>query len=132
VIVAGPENPFVFNDIKSKVTLFKKADSLIWMGSPKIEDVHVTQAPTWIIPLKTFVEKEGTFINHQGIEQKFRKVTNVISEALTLSEASQLLSGKTLMIKQDSQPLVEANKVYDRVTVQHRKKNEFTFKRGSL
>jgi NADH-quinone oxidoreductase subunit G len=132
VIVAGPENPFVFNDIKAKVSLFKKADSLIWMGSPKIEDVHVTQAPTWLIPLKTFVEKEGTFINHQGIEQKFRKVTNVISEALTLSEASQLLSGKTLMIKQDSQPLVEANKVYDRVTVQNRKKNEFTFKRGSL
>lgn len=87
-----------------------------------------------LIPMKTFVEKSGTFINHQGLEQKFKRATTIVSEALTLDQAAQLISGQEIKIAITPavEAFVESNRRRDEVMLEHRKKNEFVFKRGNL
>jgi NADH-quinone oxidoreductase subunit G len=92
VIVAGPEIQKFYPDLESVFTRLNKADTLVWMTSCKND---IFEKANYVIPTKSFVEKNGTFINHEGKEQKIKKGLIVISEALTLSDASQLFSGKT-------------------------------------
>jgi NADH-quinone oxidoreductase subunit G len=133
LVVAAPENPVVYPDMQAQLKNFALAAQLIWLGSAKNDELLKWNKSAWVIPMKTFVEKEGTFINHAGLEQKFKKVTTVVSEALTLSEAAQLLTGQQLMVKPDATGvLVEAQRPADRVMLENRKKNEFVFRRGSL
>lgn len=131
VVVAGPENQYVFPDIDEKAKMLSKAKNLIWLAAGKNSSLE-SLANVWLVPMKTFVEKEGTFINYAGLEQRFKKVTNVVSEALTLTEAALLLAGKNLSLPAVSETFINANRPPDQVTLEHRKKNEFTFKRGSL
>ncbi len=132
VIVAGPENLKVYPDFQSKVKALSAAKTVVWLQSAKSEALEALSDGSIIIPMKSFVEKEGTFVNTNGIEQKFKKVTTIVSEALTLSEAMSLLAGESVMVRPDLNVLVEASRVADKVTVENRKKNEFVFKRGSL
>lgn len=137
VVVAAPENHMVYKDFEDRVTELSKATNLIWLQSSKHAALENLKGNVWIIPMKSYVEKDGTFINHAGLAQKFKKATTVVSEALTLIEAGELLVGKTLTIstleaKRDASSVVEPARPLDRVTLEHRKKNEFVFKRGSL
>jgi NADH-quinone oxidoreductase subunit G len=132
VVVAGPENLQFFPEMKDKVAEFSKAQTVIWLQSPVHYALEDLKPGSYVIPMKSYVEKEGTFINHAGLEQKFKKVTTVVSEALTLSEAGMLLAHKSIMVKPDTNVLVEAYKPVDRVTVENRKKNEFVYRRGTL
>ncbi|MGZ5278476.1 MAG: 2Fe-2S iron-sulfur cluster-binding protein, partial [Pseudobdellovibrionaceae bacterium] len=132
VVVAGPEVQMHFPDFKDKVKDLSKAQNLIWMQSGKNEALEALTGNVWLIPMKSYVEKDGTFVNYAGLAQKFKKVTTVVSEALTLSEASDLLTGKTFSVKPELNVMVEANRPPDRIVVEHRKKNEFVYKRGTL
>lgn len=132
VVVAGPENLQFFPDMADKVKTLSKAQNVIWLQSPRFAGLDDLKTNVWIIPMKSYVEKEGTFVNYAGLEQKFKKVTTVVSEALTLAEAGDLLAGHHLMIKHDTSTLVEADRPDDRVMLEHRKKNEFVFRRGDL
>ncbi len=132
VVVAGPEIQLQFPDLKNKVNELSKAQNLIWLQSTKNADLENLAGNVWLIPMKSYVEKDGTFVNHAGLAQTFKKVTTVVSEALTLSEAGDLLAGKALAIKPDANVFVETTRPADRVTVEHRKKNEFNFRRGTL
>lgn len=133
VVVAGPENQTAFPDFGDRVKELSKAQNLIWLQAGKNEALTALSGNTWLIPMKTFVEKDGTFINHSGLEQKFKKVTLVVSEALTLTEASLLIAGKNLAISVSAdKEFLPLNQRPDQVEVEARKKNEFVFKRGSL
>ncbi len=132
VVVAGPENQFVYPDLADKVALLKGVKNLIWFSACPVEALQTRQKATWIIPMKTYVEKDGTFINAQGKEQKIKRVTTVVSEALTLVEATRLMSGDELLLRPQGETFVEAQKPVDRVTLEQRKKNEFVFRRGAL
>lgn len=132
VVVAGPENQAVFPDFADRLKELSKAQNLIWLQAGKNESLMSLTGKVWLIPTKTFVEKDGTFINQAGLEQKFKKATTVVSEALTLTEAALLIAGKNLAIPTATPPFVPANQRADQVTQEARKKNEFVFKRGSL
>ncbi|MNL52869.1 hypothetical protein D3C87_1760770 [compost metagenome] len=131
LVVAGPENQDVFPDMDAKVKELSKAQNLIWLQAGKSAALESLTGNVTLIPLKTFVEKDGTFINHAGLEQKFKKATTVVSEALTLTEAALLMSGKNLVIPGTNE-FVATNTRADQVALEARKKNEFVFKRGSL
>jgi NADH-quinone oxidoreductase subunit G len=131
VVVAGPENQYVFPDIDDKSKLLSKVKNLIWLTAGMNSSLEALPE-AWLIPMKTFVEKEGTFINYAGIEQRFKKVTNVVSDALTLTEAALLLAGKNLTLPPVTETFINANRPPDQVTLEHRKKNEFVFRRGTL
>lgn len=132
VVVAGPENQTLFPDFAEKLKTLGKAKNLVWLQTGKNELLESHNGNLWLIPMKSYVEKDGTFVNHSGLAQKFRKVTTVVSEALSLADAAAVLANKPIMVRPDSNPLVEADRPADRVTLENRKKNEFVFHRGSL
>jgi NADH-quinone oxidoreductase subunit G len=131
VVVAGPENQVVFPEYGERLKELSKAQNLIWMQAGKNDALSALTGNVWIIPMKTFVEKDGTFVNFSGLEQKIKKVTNVVSEALTLTEATLLMAGKNLAMPMAA-PFLPNNQRPDQVELEHRKKNEFVFRRGSL
>lgn len=131
VIVAGPENQLFFADLKQKVAMLSNVQ-VIWLQSARNKELDALPSGSYIIPMKSYVEKDGTFVNFNGLAQTFKKVTTVVSEALTLNEAITLLSGEQLMVKPDTNAMIETARRPDQVMLEHRKKNEFVFKRGSL
>ncbi|HPI41090.1 MAG TPA: NADH dehydrogenase subunit, partial [Pseudobdellovibrionaceae bacterium] len=133
LIVAGPENLKVYPDLEAKLKLFSQALKLVWLSSAKTLGLGSFTKEFWHIPMKTFVEKSGTFVNHSGLEQKITKITTVISQALTLAEAADLMSGREYQIPETEQALfVEAHRRVDQVMKENAKKNEFLYKRGTL
>ena len=99
VLVAGPENQATFPDIQEKVTLLSQAENLIWLTAGHNEALDQSGAETWQIPLKTYLEKAGSFTNHQGKVQAFKLGTTIVDKALTLSEAAEIFAGRNLVLK---------------------------------
>jgi NADH-quinone oxidoreductase subunit G len=137
LVVVGPEISSHYNDLEEKISLFANAEHLIYATSvkvPELENCKTLKTAT-IIPLKSYIEKDGTFVNHSGLAQKFKKATTVVSEALTGVEMALLLSGQNLQIQTTGEKALftaVSNTRKDQVTIEHRKKNEFTFNRGRL
>ncbi len=137
LVVIGPENTPVYKDIDKKIELFAQAPHLIYVSSVKVaalENCSTLKMAT-IIPMKSYIEKDGTFVNYKGLAQKFKKATIVVSEALTGTEFALLLAGQNLKIEiVSAKDLLnaESNTRKDQVTLDHRKKNEFIFNRGRL
>ncbi|MGE4132603.1 MAG: 2Fe-2S iron-sulfur cluster-binding protein [Bdellovibrionales bacterium] len=96
VVVAGPEDQSVFPDMKEKIQMFSQADNLIWLTSCPSADLDQAGCDTWQIPVKTHVEKAGTFTNFKGLEQKFPLGTTIVPQALTLSEVADVFHGRDL------------------------------------
>ena len=132
LVVVGPENVPVYPEYKERIKEFSTVENFIFLTAAKAPAFEEIETNVWLIPLKTFVEKEGTFVNFSGIEQKFKKVTTIVSEALTVTEAAELMSGKQLMVKPETNVFVETKRPVDTVMLEHRKKNEFVFKRGQI
>lgn len=137
LVVVGPENTAVYKDMDQKIALFSEAQHLIYVSSVKVtalENCRTLKTAT-MIPMKSYVEKDGTFINYKGLMQKFKKATVVVGEALTAIEIAKLLAGENLKIETvNDRDLFTAvsNTRADQVTLDHRKKNEFVFNRGRL
>lgn len=136
LVVFGPENTEVFPDLNEKLNLFTQAKKLIYFSSADTSELKKYKGDNslTLIPLKTYVEKNGTFVNFQGKAQTFKKVTTIVSEALNGSEVAALLAGKDLKIESldSNELLVAANTRPDQVALDHRKKDEFIFNRGNL
>lgn len=96
VVVAGPENNSVFPDLEAKIKMLSQAPNLVWLTAGRSEALDAATAVTTQIPLKTFIEKEGTYTNYAGIEQKVKRGTTIIAGALTLAEAATLMAGEEL------------------------------------
>jgi NADH-quinone oxidoreductase subunit G len=120
VVVAGPENNSVFPDLEVKVRSLGQAPQLVWLTSGKSDYLDSVTAETVQIPLKTFIEKDGTYTNHAGVEQKVKRGTTIVAGALTLEEAVNLMSGKELDMNLRPVPPT------------HMKTNFFIQQRGSL
>jgi NADH-quinone oxidoreductase subunit G len=137
LFVALPENQAVYPDVVDKLKAFGKVINLVILTAGKVPLQDLTAVNTWVIPTKTFVEKEGSFTNYNGVVQKVKKLTNIVSEALTLDQAIALLSGgevtvKTVMGTTAGKSMADANQRPDQVLADNRKKNEFLFKRGTI
>ncbi len=134
VVVAGPENMAVYADLADKIQTLGAAQNLIWASACKSDLFDKLSNNTWLVPMKSYLEKDGIFTNHQGLEQKFKKATTIVSEALTLAEASFLLAGQNIPVTKVAavDTFIEENRRPDQVALEHRKKNEFVYKRGSL
>lgn len=96
VLVVGPENQAVFPDLKEKVQMLGKADALIWCTAGTSVELEACGGETWQIPMKTYIEKAGSFTNYSGRVQSFTVGTTVVEEALTLTEAMELFSGRDI------------------------------------
>lgn len=136
LVVFGPENLLVFPEMRQMLNLFTTAKNLIYFTSANLTDLRSYSGSNQVtmIPMKTYIEKSGTFVNFQGQAQKFDKVTTIVSEALTGTDVAQLLGGSEISITTvpDKKLFLDEHKRADQVTLEHRKKNEFVFNRGRL
>lgn len=136
LVVIAPENLLQYKDMEQKAALFGQAEHLILATSVKFPGIETVSLKTaTLIPLKSYIEKDGTFVNYKGDVQKFKKATTVVSEALTGVELAHLLAGQSLKIETVATAdllTAESNTRKDQVTLDHRKKNEFVFNRGRL
>jgi NADH-quinone oxidoreductase subunit G len=96
VLVAGPEDQTVFPDLKEKIKMLSQAENLIWLTAGHNADLDQSGAETWQIPLKTYIEKAGTFTNFAGKAQSFKAGTTIVPQALTIVEAVELLAGRDI------------------------------------
>jgi NADH-quinone oxidoreductase subunit G len=124
VVVAGPENQEVFPDLKGKVMMLSKAQHLVWMQAGKNEQLESLTGEVTLIPLKTYLEKDGTFVNFAGKRQTVTKGLVVVPNALSLVEVTEILKGHSLETSMQDQPvdLVDQGRVH----------NEYTSIRGTL
>ncbi len=96
VLVAGPEDQSVFPDLKEKLQMLSQAENLIWFSACTSEILDSAGGETWQIPVKTYIEKDGSFTNFQGKVQSFKAGTTIVPQAFTLSEAAELMAGRDI------------------------------------
>jgi len=122
LIVAGPENQVVYPDLEKQLKIFEKAKQVVWLTACPVGSLKNVLG-SWQNPLKTFLEKSGTFVNVNGVEQKIKRAMTIISEALTLNEAAALIGGGDISVEASYE--TEA-------PIKPRVKNEFVHTRGEL
>ena len=134
LVVIGPENIAVYKDIETQVNLFTKASNLMYFTSAQVAALKASQniQSVTLIPLKTFIEKSGSFTNHAGKVQAFKKVTTIVSDALNINEVAQLLAGQEIKLQfvPTENLFIAENLRPDQVRLELRKKNEFFFNKG--
>ena len=121
VVVAGPEIQSAFPDFKSRVQELSRASKLVWLTADRNDALDSLKGDVTLIPLKTFVEKSGTYVNYAGIRQTVRKGITVVPSALSLVEVSDLLSGREVRPETTTEQIGRG-----------RVHNEFTLARGAL
>ena len=99
LFVCGPENPALFPKLNQHLTLFLKAQNLIWMAPHHPPALNESDCRVWAVSLKTYFEKSGTFINYKGRKQKIKKAGLVVEEAFCLQEIACILQNRMQFIK---------------------------------
>jgi NADH-quinone oxidoreductase subunit G len=96
VVVFGPEDQSVFPDLDEKIKMFSTAENLIWLTACANKSLDAVGGETWQIPLKTYIEKSGSFTNFQDKVQGFKAGTTIVPQALTATEAVDLMAGREI------------------------------------
>ena len=86
LIVCAPENHQLYPCLEEKINLFLKSKELIWISPRSHTLLENSKNTVWVIPSKTYFEKTGTFVNHQGIRQKIKATASVVESACSLEE----------------------------------------------
>jgi NADH-quinone oxidoreductase subunit G len=92
LVVVSPENLTHVTDLNEKVELFSKAKHLIWMGAALIGNLD--SKANFQIPIRTYLEKSGSFSNFSGKVQKVKIVKTVNNQALSLVDVVKQLENK--------------------------------------
>jgi NADH-quinone oxidoreductase subunit G len=121
VVVAGPENQAAFPDLKAKIIELSRASKLVWMQAGKNDQLEALDGDVTLIPLKTYVEKDGTYVNHAGIRQTVHAGLTVVPNSLSLIEAVHLFRGEVVQPEAEG-PILGKGRVH----------NEYTLVRGTL
>jgi NADH-quinone oxidoreductase subunit G len=121
VLVIAPENLAAYTDIVDKSALLKNCKTVVFLTTSQVAAFAQLAGETWQIPLKSFMEKAGTFVNYNGLEQKFQAVTTIVESAVSADEFVAVLSGQTL---------AQVQKLYSNPI--ERVENQFIHQRGEM
>ena len=103
VVVAAPENQRVYRDLTAKVALFAKAPTLIWLAAGLTPEVEALATGDVVqIPMKSYVEKSGTFINFKGLARKIKRSITIVPHSLSLDQVAEFFAGREA--KRDALP----------------------------
>ena len=122
VVVVGPENQAMFPDLKAKIMELAKATKLVWLQAGKNDQLEALEGDVTLIPLKTYVEKDGTFVNYAGLAQKVKKGLSIVPASLSITEVVELMRGAAAVESDEDLDQVGVGRIY----------NEFTLVRGNL
>ena len=104
LIILGPENQSMYPDLEDKVKLFSKAKKVAWLA-PTQNSLY--RDFDWQVPIRSFVEKSGTFINQAGQAQQINKGPLFVSQALSGIDMATLISGQPLKVVLEASNEVE-------------------------
>ena len=91
LIVCAPENHQLYPCLEEKIKLFLKSKELVWISPRSHTLLQNPKNTVWTLPSKTFFEKTGTFINHQGTLQKIKATASIVDLACSLEEIVEML-----------------------------------------
>ena len=107
LLVLAPENQSAYVDLPEKLASFQKAERLVWFSSVRTPLLDRAFQSCLQVPLKSYMEKSGTFMNYQGLKQKIQKVLSIVSQSLNLEECAKLLRGEDLLPQITPPPPIE-------------------------
>lgn len=97
LIVAGPEFHTLYSDMEERIFEFNHAKVVVWLSPfPVAKEALFTQA-AWVLPTKSYLEKEGHFINYRGFKQKLSPIDLGIPNLLTAQDLAAELKGESLV-----------------------------------
>jgi NADH-quinone oxidoreductase subunit G len=82
--------------MEEKLKLLSQAENLIWLTAGHSRVLDGAGSESWQIPMKTYIEKAGSFTNHAGKVQSFKIGTTIVPQALTMMEATDLMAGRDI------------------------------------
>ncbi|MCB0377020.1 MAG: (2Fe-2S)-binding protein [Bdellovibrionales bacterium] len=94
VLVLGPENQWVYDNISQVADQVSQAKKVIWLSACHLEKASQMPKHVTFVPAKTFVEKSGSFTNFEGKVQSFAMVDVFVEEALDLQQVTQWFAGE--------------------------------------
>jgi NADH-quinone oxidoreductase subunit G len=106
--------------LAEKISALAKAKRVVWLSSEKSEVVDSFKGQLLQIPMRTHIEKNGTYVNYAGVAQTVKPVVVVVPKAMTLTEVADVLSGRD--VKREETP----------ANLGRRVQNEATLERGAL
>jgi len=110
LVVVGPENMTHVKDLKAQLEKFIQSQNVIWLGSALVEELKEMAHVKLQMPLRTYLEKTGTFTNHAGQDQKVTVVKTVNKQALALTDWVQLMQNQEVQQDQGVKfPKVKTN-----------------------
>ena len=100
LFILAPENIAFYPDLEFQTQVFSKAKALVWLGLVK-NNVLEAKDNFFQIPMKSSFEKTGTYINHQGLEQKIKKIRAFNPQAVSIQDMLELIKSKDFKVKKD-------------------------------
>ena len=100
LFVLGPENSVFYPDIEEKTVLFSRVETLVWMSLAENPFLSPKEG-FFQIPMKSFFEKEGTYTNHKGLQQKVQKAQTLNSQAVSIQDCIQFFKEESPSKKQE-------------------------------
>ncbi len=92
LFVLGPENLDFYPDMREKAEIFSHCGQLVWMGLA--ENKFLTPGKNvFQIPMKSFFEKDGSYTNHQNLQQRVKKTQIVNFQAVSVQDCIQFFKG---------------------------------------
>lgn len=123
LLVAGPENRFLFPEESALGNDLHQLDLLIWASAGAPSFVESLKCATYLLPTKTYVEKSGSYLNFQGAEQKVKAFATIVPQALRLDAIAKSIAGRSAEVK--------AEEALEAPVPHNLKTNFYTSQRGS-
>lgn len=101
VIAVLPENKFLYSDFNGMCEKIKSFKNVIVLTVGSFNEEIIKADKMVCIPMKSFVEKFGTYLNFDNKERKIQKGVSVIAEAVSLSDFVSHLRGEKINILKD-------------------------------
>lgn len=98
LIVLGPEYKKFFSSIDEKIENFKKVKQVFYFSSVKLEALN-NLTNIMQIPVQSFVERGGTYINYKGLRQKINVLPSAVPGVLNFNQIAKILDGKEVTLE---------------------------------
>lgn len=132
LLVFAPENIKHYADLEDKFRkVFFHASAMVLASVVQLPFAEEFPGALLEVPMKSFVEKNGSFLNFEGRKRQVQKVTDVVKGAFDGFDLSGLLVGKGVEHFAADRPQ-KSVELPDHVTKERRVKNEFVFKKGAF
>ncbi len=113
VIVALPENKSLYSDFNGMLSKIKSFKKVIILTVGSFDEEGIESEQMLCIPMKSFVEKFGTYTNFNNEERNIQKAVSLVTEAVSLEDFIGLLKGEEISVISE----------YEKAT--QKKRNEF-------